>query len=483
MSALVLAVAPNPFALRTSLLYAHRVPARTAMIASASLSWATLEDALPSALDTSGPATIAGNASGEDLAGKLVLYRDANGHCPYTERIWLALEIKRIPFVTCLVEHSEIPPGEAGALPHVQWPDGSTTDGSDTLHILERIEREYPQPPSLFPDKSVTVNYVRDFCDARFDGVMPRFTLPSRTTPYVFACRIQRAGSFKIEECEVGEIVPQYKYEVCLEEIDEILDEDIRDPGPFFAGRCVSAADVWAAPFLERFAAHLPLLYDGLTPRPPAGTEPAYEAIAAWYDAMDEKVPCYSCRIKGRVRTWQQLLASEPYLEGRLEQAAATPPDLSADFDATRVWAKYAARTSRPRPYPQPGPNPDPDPDPYPRYAEGRPHVAPTPALEAAAVIVRNREVLRAGAAQACGLSVDVADTALRDVCAALVSGGGNGGAADPGPDAPTLLADAALEVAAYLDGGPIGMAVPHDFGVVPAEALRSLVKRSSQTP
>ena len=60
-------------------------------------------------------------------------------------------------------------------------------------------------------------------------------TLPSSLTPYVFACKIQRAGSFKIEECELGELVPKFKYDVCLEEIDEVLGE--YEDGPFIAGK------------------------------------------------------------------------------------------------------------------------------------------------------------------------------------------------------------------------------------------------------
>ena len=52
-------------------------------------------------------------------------------------------------------------------------------------------------------------------------------------------------------------------------QIEEVLEEYSDGPfgGPFFAGRDVTAADIYWAPFLERFAAHLPLLYRSLSPR------------------------------------------------------------------------------------------------------------------------------------------------------------------------------------------------------------------------
>ena len=154
LSAVALSFAPGPkFASRSPC-----VPARVDVVASASLpSWSELEAELPSAVDTSGPIVIAADAAdADDLTGKTVLYRDACGYCPYSERLWLALEIKCVPFVTCLVddEYSKAP-GEAGSLPRVQWPDGTTDE--DTMVILERLQREYPRPPDLFPDKSVAV--------------------------------------------------------------------------------------------------------------------------------------------------------------------------------------------------------------------------------------------------------------------------------------------------------------------------------------
>jgi len=62
------------------------------------------------------------------------------------------------------------------------------------------------------------------------------------------------------------------------------------------------------------------------------------------------------------------------------------------------------------------------------------------------------------------------ADAAAREICFALLS------MADG--TKPKLSAEA-LDVLSYLDSGPEGLAVPGDLGVIPAEALRSLIGRT----
>ena len=108
------------------------------------------------------------------------------------------------------------------------------------------------------------------------------------------------------------------------------------------------------------------------------------------------------------------------------------------------------------------------------RYANGRPHLAPTPAQEAAATIVRNRHTLIQSLSTAVNMCEDM-DGALREVCAALLRNDGvTMAAAEAGP---AEMSEDGQRVAAYLDSGPKGFAVPRDLGVLPAEALRSLVR------
>jgi hypothetical protein len=161
------------------------VPALAAVIpySAARPSWADLEVRLPSSVAAAGQAVYDSTVQADVLKGKTVLFRDRNGWCPYAERVWLALEMKKADYVTCLVDDDlkATTPGEKGSLPQVQWADGTMDDGSAIIAILERIEEEYPHPPHLFPDVSVTVAVVRDSLE-RFDSIMPRFTLPSSLT-------------------------------------------------------------------------------------------------------------------------------------------------------------------------------------------------------------------------------------------------------------------------------------------------------------
>ena len=185
-------------------------------------SWSELESRLPSCACTEMPTFDADTVDPAALEGATVLYADRNRWCPNSERVWLALELKRartrtltrtrtlilslaltrVPtlvqtltrrarYVTVLVDDDySATPGEEGSLPRVQWPDGTTHDGSAIGAILERIEEEHPHAPNFFPRISVTVAVVRDSL-RRFDAIMPRFTRPSSLAPYVYACKIQ----------------------------------------------------------------------------------------------------------------------------------------------------------------------------------------------------------------------------------------------------------------------------------------------------
>ena len=130
--------------------------------------WSDLETRLPSCASIEMPTFDADTVDPAALEGATVLFADRNRWCPNSERVWLALELKRARYVTVLVDDDySATPGEDGCLPRVQWPDGTTNDGSGIRAILERIETEHPHEPNFFPRISVTVAVVRDYVERR----------------------------------------------------------------------------------------------------------------------------------------------------------------------------------------------------------------------------------------------------------------------------------------------------------------------------
>ena len=109
------------------------------------------------------------------------------------------------------------------------------------------------------------------------------------------------------------------------------------------------------------------------------------------------------------------------------------------------------------------------------QYASSRPHVAPSPAAEAAAAIVRNAGSIVQDAEAQCALPVGTAaegyDLALRAVVTALLDNEPGEQRAQAKPEAQAESA-AFAAVAAYLDER---ICVPRDVGAPAAAAIRAL--------
>jgi glutathione S-transferase len=320
------------------------------------------------------------------------LYRDRTAACPFCQRVWLALEVKGIDYITVLHDEEL----------RVEWPDGTTQQ--DSLDILERIQKEYPGEPNFYPKVSASVGGVRANI-VRFNSVFPRNTDDLKDTPFLYRS---------------GEVVQKSDHTVTLEETDEMLEE--YDDGPFFCGATITAADIAWAPFLERYAIQLPLVYEDLKPR-----SQAYPELMQWYDKMERLVPCYSCRVQGDAKMWSKTLVGN-------EKLTATLPTTSVkenEFDAKDIWNAYR---------------------------KDKPYVARTPSEECAARIVRNRETILS----CLDTQDEDKDAALREVCAALVV------------DGKASLSGNARDVADFINNH--WLSVPRDMGVLPATALQSLV-------
>ena len=213
--------------------------------------WEELEARLPSALAPE-PLVIDSVLNREKPALKddgFVLFRERNGWCPYSERVWLALEAKGVPFETVLIDNTGggRPSWYSGETPQGRWPGGEMQ--KESLDLVKALDAAYPETPPLWPPVGVEASAVSAAVSA-FRGTFPRNARPSSRAAFLFEWD--------------GDPLPRSTFEATLDATDELLAEH---GGPFFVGGCFSAADVAWAPFLERYAAQLPCLHK-VRPRP-----------------------------------------------------------------------------------------------------------------------------------------------------------------------------------------------------------------------
>ena len=352
-----------------------------------------------------------------------VLYRDKDAICPYSQQVWLALEMKNIEYATVLLSSSSTTTNNSPL--QLTWPDG--TIQTDSLDMLEKIQQEYPNhPPNLYPKGiSECLDAVR--CNiVRFKGVFPRRTYDCIYAPYLF---LEKGGG----------LVSDSNLMVTLEETDEVLEEYFQ--GPFLCGKDVTAADVVWAPFLERYAVQLPCLHpDKPELHPRGGGE--YEALQEWYQVMESSIPCYSCRVQGNVQQWKRALE----LGVQEHDANVVLPDddnpvvfSPHEMDANALWKEYS---------------------------ENRPWLADTPEEECVAYLVRNRHDIAKDACKELPLDENNVDTALRELIAVLLDKDSTG----------EKLSGNAREVAAFVRDR---IAVPRDLGMIPAATLDRIVERA----
>jgi len=389
-------------------------------------SWETLECRLPSSLAPS-PLIIPHESllNEQPLLTALrscdqpIFYRDKHGIGPLSQRVWLAFEVKSIEYVTVLTEDIE------GT--RVQWPDG--TIQTDSLEIVQRIQDEYPQnTPDLYPDISMAVDTVN--CNIlRFKSVFPHNTRPDARIPFQLLPQTATRTPFD-------------PHKVTLEEIDEVLEE--YDDGPFFCGDMITAADIAWAPYLERYAVQLPMLYsDSGADLEPRSRE--YPAIKEWFEAMEDLIPCWACRVMGDPNVYAGLLKEAVEEEG-VEYVDRVP----------KTVANALHRNSYPGDIL------------WNRYASGKPYLAASPAEECAAQLVRNRQTLletaSSGTTTQIHLSKDDVDVALREICDSLINVEDDDQAAGLSPKAHDLVTRLTKDLTA-----------PKDMGMLPLRSLRLL--------
>jgi len=375
-------------------------------------SWRSLEDRLPSARAPEPFSVDAALQSQQPRLDGLVLFRERNGWCPYSERVWLALEIKGLSYSTVLIDNmGSRPSWFGGQTPQIRWPSGGSQ--GESVDILRRLDREFPESAPLWPNEEVT----------ELVNAFKKITRPSSRAAFLF----RGYG---------GDAVWRSDFEATLGATDELLGK--YSDGPFFHGARLSAADCAWAPFLERYAAQLPCLHAGLEPR----DRKRWPRLAAWYEAMDREVPAYTSRVKGDETSWRRVLAQAGFGNAGVAPVLLEREPADIADDETHLAAEQAAWRA---------------------FTASRAHVAATPHEEAAARIVRNHKALISDAARKGAIDESETDVAFRG-CAELLADGGLAELEDVPP-----AVRAAVE---YLDER---MCVPRDMGVLPAKAIRAV--------
>eukprot|EP00403_Amphidinium_massartii_P010395 CAMPEP_0178422310 /NCGR_PEP_ID=MMETSP0689_2-20121128/27105_1 /TAXON_ID=160604 /ORGANISM="Amphidinium massartii, Strain CS-259" /LENGTH=461 /DNA_ID=CAMNT_0020043865 /DNA_START=8 /DNA_END=1389 /DNA_ORIENTATION=- len=337
--------------------------------------WEDLETLLPSSQVGTRRYDTALNPKKPDLPG-LTLFRERNGWCPYSERVWLAMEVKGLTYDTVLVDNMGSRPGwYGGQTPQVQWQPRERQ--GESLDIIRELEDKYPDSGiALWPWDEAVTELVNSF-----RKIFPQRSRPSSRAAFLF----DQSGP-----------IWRSTFEATLDGTDELLG---KHGGPFFFGKSLTVADCAWAPFLERYAAQLPCLHEGLRPYDAS----RWPRLAAWYEAMLQ-VPAYAARVCGDTVSWRKVLAQAGYgnagVAPELIEEEATVVALGAsgmdEAKSQDLWQQYISSTGA-----------------------SQQHAA-TPREEVAAVIVRNRKALIKDAMRHGGLSEEDADAGLRGLASLL---------------------------------------------------------------
>ena len=357
-----------------------------------------------------------------DDAGVPRLYRERNGWCIMSERLWLALEMKGIKgYETHLIDaigdtyDGSIDQDLAqkrpnilrdNALPQLYLPplqllgdDGSDKnqehlhDGAtevSSLELLKYLDSAFPDTIPLWPP--VDPNNGRELCSAQvvstvagaFGAAVPSSEEARESS--------RAAYLFCYEEGYRLDTLPLERFETFLDTAEELLSAQQREQkkkrrnlgnrvGPFFCGTTLpSAADIVWAPLLERYAIQLPCLFgiDVINPREDSSRWPN---LRRWYQAMDQ-LPVYKCRIKGDAQSWRKVLFVDPWWPSAdiWHPRDTVGPKGELKLSDEEIYANFGAMDG------------DLDANMWDEYCSTRPYVeAKGPEMEAAATLIRNQ--------------------------------------------------------------------------------------------
>ena len=160
---------------------------RSRPVSLSTASWDELEARLPSSLAPE-PLIVDSVLVREKPAlaeDAFVLYRERNGWCPYSERVWLALYHKGIAYETVLIDNTGggRPSWYSGDTPQVRWPDG--TRQKESLDVVKALDAAFPDVLPLWPPAGADAAAVSAAVSA-FRATFPRNARPSSRAAFLF---------------------------------------------------------------------------------------------------------------------------------------------------------------------------------------------------------------------------------------------------------------------------------------------------------
>lgn len=386
----------------------------------------------------------------------VTLYRDTNGWCPFCERIWLALEVKQIPYQTQLINLRDKPDWflqmvPTGLVPAVLIHSDLSDDDDDdepsqpqrtlvweSLDILEALDEHFPDTPQLIWKENDAYDTAR--------------TVASQAT--TAGVQLLYGGRNATAE---ETMMKRDNLTQALQALDTYL---ATTDGPFLLGSQLSGVDLEMVPTMERWRYQLPL-----TANMTVYSADAFPNIVEWYNGL-QQVPAYTNRVAGDAYSWTATAStflrffgshseggvSDAKTQTIIDQADAAATALRDEFLTSAVYQEDTDVTN---------------------HDNNMASTSTTTARhEAAAKILSNHEAIAKDCTNVDPQSqqdleragdVGVADAMLRATVEALLSEDH----VPPGrPEHPAAAAQTARTVAARL-------CVPRDMGAPAAQVLR----------
>ena len=415
------------------------------------LSWEALQS--KPALDRPPPPIFYDTLPPEDaasLSSLPVLYRDKECICAACESVWLALEVKNIHYVTVLVDR------DAHVVPRIEWPtDDDEGNGkseaaaitSDPIKLLEQIQSRYPDSePNFYPKLSAAVDASR--CNVmRLPGVMPRNSDENLMSyaPYLFRTD--------------GTLVKPSSHAVSLEEVEEMQEEYYL--GDFLCGKTITAADIIWAPYLERYAIALPLVFPNKAKLNPRNRN-VYGEVDNWYKIMERECAPYICRVMGDKKHWRSCLEMAINIHNERVASDDERVSISDIPNESGWWLKKNGIPNLQMIWKE--------------YSQDRPWVADSAGGEIALFMSRNREMIVKNAVDTGDFDMDTADEALREVIQVLLDWDiyFDQSSEDVETELQQPLSEVGFKMALFVAEEIIQ--VPRDVGVIPARTLWELI-------